>query len=165
MKFGIFYEHQLPRPWGPDSEYRLLQDSLTQIELADRLRRIADPDDTVARLGGDEFAVLMPRADHAHALEFAHRCAIVLSAPWKDCGVTIDPRVSIGIAVAHGTGTDGESLLRQADTAMYEAKRAGRDRIARDRLGDQPPGGAARITTRRSAAGAQRARRAAECSG
>ena len=37
MKFGIFYEHQLPRPWGPDSEYQLLQDSLTQIELADRL--------------------------------------------------------------------------------------------------------------------------------
>src|SRR6187401_1419300 len=37
MKFGIFYEHQLPRPWGPHSEYQLLQDSLTQIELADRL--------------------------------------------------------------------------------------------------------------------------------
>ena len=37
MKFGIFYEHQLPRPWGPRSEYQLLQDSLTQIELADRL--------------------------------------------------------------------------------------------------------------------------------
>src|SRR6187455_1625559 len=37
MKFGIFYEHQLPRPWGPQSEYQLLQDSLTQIELADRL--------------------------------------------------------------------------------------------------------------------------------
>ena len=37
MKFGIFYEHQLPRPWGADSEYRLLQDSLSQIELADRL--------------------------------------------------------------------------------------------------------------------------------
>src|ERR1700756_1134318 len=37
MKFGIFYEHQLPRPWGPKSEYQLLQDSLAQIELADRL--------------------------------------------------------------------------------------------------------------------------------
>ncbi len=37
MKFGIFYEHQLPRPWGPESEYRLLHDSLTQIELADQL--------------------------------------------------------------------------------------------------------------------------------
>ena len=37
MKFGIFYEHQLPRPWDDLSEYRLLQDSLAQIELADRL--------------------------------------------------------------------------------------------------------------------------------
>ena len=37
MKFGIFYEHQLPRPWGAKSEYQLLQDSLAQIELADKL--------------------------------------------------------------------------------------------------------------------------------
>ena len=37
MKFGIFYEHQLPRPWTEESEYRLLQDSLDEIELADRL--------------------------------------------------------------------------------------------------------------------------------
>ena len=37
MKFGIFYEHQLPRPWTERSEYDLLQNSLTQIELADRL--------------------------------------------------------------------------------------------------------------------------------
>ena len=37
MKFGIFYEHQLPRPWNEDSEYRLLHESLEQIELADRL--------------------------------------------------------------------------------------------------------------------------------
>src|SRR5262245_53372219 len=37
MKFGIFYEHQLPRPWDADSEYRLLHESLDQIELADRL--------------------------------------------------------------------------------------------------------------------------------
>ena len=37
MKFGIFYEHQLPRDWGPESEHKLLKDSLTQIELADTL--------------------------------------------------------------------------------------------------------------------------------
>ncbi len=37
MKFGIFYEHQLPRPWTERSEYELLQHSLDQIELADRL--------------------------------------------------------------------------------------------------------------------------------
>ena len=37
MKFGIFYEHQLPRPWTERSEYELLQNSLVQIELADKL--------------------------------------------------------------------------------------------------------------------------------
>jgi len=37
MKFGIFYEHQLPRPWEPDDEHRLLKDALEQVELADRL--------------------------------------------------------------------------------------------------------------------------------
>jgi alkanesulfonate monooxygenase SsuD/methylene tetrahydromethanopterin reductase-like flavin-dependent oxidoreductase (luciferase family) len=37
MKFGIFYEHQLPRPWTPKGEFELLQNSLAEIELADRL--------------------------------------------------------------------------------------------------------------------------------
>ena len=37
MRFGLFYERQLPRPWTPDSEYQLLQDALEQIELADKL--------------------------------------------------------------------------------------------------------------------------------
>src|SRR4051812_13022080 len=37
MRFGIFYEHQLPRPWETDSEYRLLHESIEQIELADAL--------------------------------------------------------------------------------------------------------------------------------
>jgi alkanesulfonate monooxygenase SsuD/methylene tetrahydromethanopterin reductase-like flavin-dependent oxidoreductase (luciferase family)/putative sterol carrier protein len=36
MRFGIFYEHQLPRPWGPDSEQRLIHDALEQVEIADR---------------------------------------------------------------------------------------------------------------------------------
>ncbi|MCG8591642.1 MAG: LLM class flavin-dependent oxidoreductase, partial [Proteobacteria bacterium] len=37
MKFGIFYEHQLPRPWQEGDEHRLLKDALDQVELADRL--------------------------------------------------------------------------------------------------------------------------------
>src|SRR3974377_1210490 len=37
MKFGIFYEHQLPRPWEPGARLRLFQDALDQVELADRL--------------------------------------------------------------------------------------------------------------------------------
>ena len=37
MKFGIFYEHQLPRPWSDGDEHRLLKDALDQVQLADRL--------------------------------------------------------------------------------------------------------------------------------
>ena len=37
MKFGVFYEHQLPRPWTATSEYELFQNSLSQVELADKL--------------------------------------------------------------------------------------------------------------------------------
>src|SRR6059058_2895555 len=37
MRFGTFYEHQLPRPWGPDSEQRLIADALEQVEVADRV--------------------------------------------------------------------------------------------------------------------------------
>src|SRR6201997_5081169 len=37
MRFGIFYEHQLPRPWGEDGEHKLLKDALEQVELADKL--------------------------------------------------------------------------------------------------------------------------------
>src|ERR1700727_3615245 len=37
MKFGLFYEHQLPQPWDEDSEHRLIQDALAQVELGDRL--------------------------------------------------------------------------------------------------------------------------------
>src|SRR6266508_396217 len=37
MRFGIFYEHQLPQPWGPDDEHRLLKDALVQVVLADQL--------------------------------------------------------------------------------------------------------------------------------
>src|SRR5258707_279226 len=46
MQFGIFYEHQLPRPWQEDSEARLIRETLAQVELADRLaswsRRMID---------------------------------------------------------------------------------------------------------------------------
>jgi hypothetical protein len=37
MKFGVFYEHQLPKPWEEQSEFQLMQNSLAQIELADQL--------------------------------------------------------------------------------------------------------------------------------
>ncbi|MET7834138.1 EAL domain-containing protein [Micromonospora sediminicola] len=99
------------------------------IQVAERLRGAARPDDLVARLGGDEFAVLL-RALPAPAVA-AHRAEALLSAlhdPLDLDGMRISVEASGGIAVAPATGGMTE-LLRRADVAMYQAKRAGQ-RIA-----------------------------------
>ncbi|SBT63561.1 diguanylate cyclase/phosphodiesterase [Micromonospora sediminicola] len=99
------------------------------IQVAERLRGAARPDDLVARLGGDEFAVLL-RALPAPAVA-AHRAEALLSAlhdPLDLDGMRISVEASGGIAVAPATGGMAE-LLRRADVAMYQAKRAGQ-RIA-----------------------------------
>ncbi|MGB2567782.1 putative bifunctional diguanylate cyclase/phosphodiesterase [Micromonospora citrea] len=100
---------------------------LTQV--ADRLRRAARDEDLVARLGGDEFAVLL-RALPAPAVA-AHRAEAligVLHEPFDVDGMRISVEASGGIAVAPASGGMPE-LLRRADVAMYQAKRAGQ-RIA-----------------------------------
>ncbi|MBU8857923.1 MULTISPECIES: bifunctional diguanylate cyclase/phosphodiesterase [unclassified Micromonospora] len=95
------------------------------IQVADRLRGAARPDDLVARLGGDEFAVLL-RGLPAPAVA-AHRAEALLAAlhdPLDLDGMRISVEASGGIAVAPATGGMAE-LLRRADVAMYQAKRAG----------------------------------------
>ncbi|GIJ81044.1 putative bifunctional diguanylate cyclase/phosphodiesterase [Micromonospora phaseoli] len=97
--------------------------------VAERLRAAARADDLVARLGGDEFAVLL-RALPAPAVA-AHRAETLLTAlhePFDVEGMRINVEASGGIAVAPATGGMVE-LLRRADVAMYQAKRAGQ-RIA-----------------------------------
>ncbi|SCG48142.1 putative bifunctional diguanylate cyclase/phosphodiesterase [Micromonospora halophytica] len=95
------------------------------IQVADRLRRAARDEDLVARLGGDEFAVLL-RALPAPAVA-AHRAEAligVLHEPFDVDGMRISVEASGGIAVAPASGGMPE-LLRRADVAMYQAKRAG----------------------------------------
>ncbi|WP_225853289.1 bifunctional diguanylate cyclase/phosphodiesterase, partial [Micromonospora sp. AMSO1212t] len=95
------------------------------IQVAERLRGAARPDDLVARLGGDEFAVLL-RGLPAPAVA-AHRAEALLAAlhdPLDLDGMRISVEASGGIAVAPATGGMAE-LLRRADVAMYQAKRAG----------------------------------------
>ncbi|MGC4899625.1 putative bifunctional diguanylate cyclase/phosphodiesterase [Micromonospora echinospora] len=95
------------------------------IQVAERLRRAARPDDLVARLGGDEFAVLL-RGLPAPAVA-SHRAEALLNAlhdPLDVDGMRISVEASGGIAVAPATGGMPE-LLRRADVAMYQAKRAG----------------------------------------
>ncbi|WP_413775671.1 putative bifunctional diguanylate cyclase/phosphodiesterase [Micromonospora sp. RTGN7] len=94
-------------------------------QVADRLRGAAQGDDLVARLGGDEFAVLL-RGLPAPAVA-AHRAEALLAAlhePLELDGMRISVEASGGIAVAPASGGVAE-LLRRADVAMYQAKRAG----------------------------------------
>ncbi|MFC8845601.1 MULTISPECIES: putative bifunctional diguanylate cyclase/phosphodiesterase [unclassified Micromonospora] len=95
------------------------------MQVADRLRGAAQGDDLVARLGGDEFAVLL-RGLPAPAVA-AHRTEALLAAlhePLDLDGMRISVEASGGISVAPASGGMPE-LLRRADVAMYQAKRAG----------------------------------------
>ncbi|MEU4398614.1 putative bifunctional diguanylate cyclase/phosphodiesterase [Micromonospora orduensis] len=95
------------------------------VQVADRLSRAAQSSDLVARLGGDEFAVLL-RGLPAPAVA-AHRAETLLAAlhePFELDGMRISVEASGGISVAPTSGGMAE-LLRRADVAMYQAKRAG----------------------------------------
>ena len=85
--------------------------------------------DVVARIGGEEFAVLLPSTDLAHALDLAERlCArVALDAKSFD-GQAIVCTISAGVAVAADGHGGVDLLIKQADQALYAAKRAGRNR-------------------------------------
>jgi diguanylate cyclase (GGDEF)-like protein len=100
------------------------------VAVADRLRSVVRPEDTVARLGGDEFAILLEDADGVVGAEdVATRISEALAQPLHLSGVLGTVRASIGIAAAGQSATQ-ESLLRDADIAMYSAKAAGKGRYA-----------------------------------
>ncbi|MGY1772663.1 EAL domain-containing protein [Blastococcus sp. SYSU D00813] len=98
-------------------------------EVAARLRSVVRVDDTVARLGGDEFAVLVEQCGSGHdeAAATAERVLAALAAPVVLDGQSVTVSGSVGIAVG-GPGATGDSLLGDADIAMYAAKLAGRGR-------------------------------------
>ena len=98
---------------------------LLLVEIAERLRRTVRPIDLIARMGGDEFAIWLECCDEAHAVEVAERVGHNIAAPYVVDGITIDPAVSIGIALFPRDATDASELLRLADIAMYRAKRSG----------------------------------------
>ena len=98
------------------------------IAVADRLGRILRPGDTIARLGGDEFAVVCEGlGGPPGAEEIAVRILATLVAPVLVEGQEIMASASIGIVVSEPDSTP-DTMLRDADTAMYEAKDAGRNR-------------------------------------
>jgi len=94
--------------------------------VADALSRSIRPEDTVARLGGDEFAVLMEDAREGLARRLADRMHAALRMPMRVAGQDRAIGVSIGIALGHSGTSEAESLMREADIAMYVAKGAGK---------------------------------------
>jgi diguanylate cyclase (GGDEF)-like protein len=85
--------------------------------------------DFIGRIGGEEFALLLPRANKQPALEVAQRLRKLLSELTVDVGeATINFTVSIGVAALRPTTRDLPDLLRNADAALYKAKREGRNR-------------------------------------
>jgi diguanylate cyclase (GGDEF)-like protein len=95
--------------------------------VADRLRNSCRDGDLVARLGGDEFAILTGALEHPRdAAALAERIVRTMAEPFDGSDHNVLIGASVGIAVAPGDGLNGESLLRNADLALYRAKRDGR---------------------------------------
>jgi diguanylate cyclase (GGDEF)-like protein len=93
------------------------------VRVADRLRGAVRASDFVARLGGDEFTVLCEQVSDKHeAAAVARRILEAFNEPFVVLGSKVLLTASIGIAVASGDSATAETLLHQADAAMYSAK-------------------------------------------
>jgi diguanylate cyclase (GGDEF)-like protein len=100
------------------------------VRFADALREQMRRYSTLGRLGGDEFVMVIPGADEEEALRAAQRLLDQLgSRTYTVARHEIQLSTSIGVALFPRDGTTVEELLARADTAMYEAKRAGRGRV------------------------------------
>ena len=93
--------------------------------------------DLAARYGGEEFVVLLPRTDLAGACEVAERIRLMVQeAPFvTPDGGTVSATLSAGLAMLPAGATSFAELLNAADRALYEAKRAGRNRTVADSFG------------------------------
>ena len=98
--------------------------------LAQMLKR---PFDMIARYGGEEFAVILPEMDAAQSLRMAEAMRLTIvnaQLPHAKAGHAEQITVSIGMATHTGTLGDAAALVGAADRALYDAKRAGRNRVA-----------------------------------
>jgi diguanylate cyclase (GGDEF)-like protein len=100
------------------------------VAVADRLRACVREGDTAARLGGDEFALLLDRAGgEADAVRVAERLLRDFESRVEVAGELLRVHVSAGIAVGTPGRDNPDELLRQADVALYEAKRRGKSQF------------------------------------
>ncbi len=117
--------------------FKLINDSLGHaagdallIEMAKRLRNVVRASDVVARLGGDEFMVLLTEINHSdQAQAVAQNLLSTFSTPLELSGHECRITASIGIAIYPDDGLDEQTLMKNADIAMYFAKAEGKNDV------------------------------------
>jgi diguanylate cyclase len=110
------------------------------IEVAKACKASMRDADLLARYGGEEFVALLPATDLQMALQVAERVrATVASASVvTGAGVAVRPTVSVGVAMLASGPVSFDGLLAQADSAMYNAKRGGKNRVGADAAPQSP---------------------------
>ena len=99
-------------------------------ETGHRIRHCVRDSDTIARLGGDEFVVLLSSIKlPEHASMIAEKIRASLNQPFELAGHSLQVSASLGIAVFPEHGDENKPLIRQADSAMYRAKKTGGNRL------------------------------------
>ncbi len=109
------------------------------ISVAECLRQVSRSCDVVGRYGGDEFVLILPETPAGEARVMAERASRHVEAlhlPAGDDVTGSEVTLSLGVAALLTTGGDKEDLIEAADTALYEAKRTGRNRVC---IAGQPP--------------------------
>jgi diguanylate cyclase (GGDEF)-like protein/PAS domain S-box-containing protein len=97
-------------------------------EAAQRLRSMVRAVDTVARFGGDEFVILLGRVkDASVAARVAEKLVATMNEPMEVGGHTLRVTVTVGVSAWPDDGDDGETLVKNADNALYQAKEQGRN--------------------------------------
>ena len=119
-------------------QFKLVNDSMGHalgdellVQAGSRISKAVRTDDLVGRISGDEFLIVAAGLDASGAAALADRIRRVLSAPFQFGAGEVFLTASIGIAVSYGSEfDDSATLIRDADTAMYRAKDAGRNAVS-----------------------------------
>jgi diguanylate cyclase (GGDEF)-like protein len=137
MKEALRYQRRCAVLFIDLDRFKIINDSLGHaagdallVEIAQRLRSGVRESDVVARLGGDEFVILLNEiTESQHVAAIAGNLLSAIGKPMElsghECGVT----ASIGIAMFPEDGTDEQTLMKNADIAMYLAKQEGKNDI------------------------------------